>query len=90
MQAASLWRWNIRHTVLSALNTGYMLPMSHGLIPAAGFTKDFDLTAAWLATYLPRSVVSEYMRIDWETVGRCVNRALNDIEPNAPDGWTDL
>ena len=49
--------------------------------PGSGFTKDFDLTAAWLATYLPRSVVSEYMRIDWETVGRCVNRALNDIEP---------
>lgn len=27
--------------------------------PGSGFTKDFDLTAAWLATYLPRSVVSE-------------------------------
>ncbi len=49
--------------------------------PGSGFTRDFDLTAAWLAVYLPRSVVSEYMRIDWETVGRCVNRTLNDIEP---------
>ena len=35
----------------------------------------------WLAVYLPRSVVSEYMRIDWETVGRCVHRTLNEIEP---------
>ena len=49
--------------------------------PGSGFTKDFDLTVGWLATYLPRSVVSEYMRIDWETVGRCVHRTLNDIEP---------
>lgn len=49
--------------------------------PNSGFTKDFDLTVGWLATYLPRSVVSEYMRIDWETVGRCVHRTLNDIEP---------
>ena len=49
--------------------------------PGSGFTKDFDLTVGWLAVYLPRSVVSEYMRIDWETVGRCVNRTLNDIEP---------
>jgi transposase len=49
--------------------------------PGSGFTKDFDLTVSWLAIYLPRSVVSEYMRIDWETVGRCVNRTLNDIEP---------
>ena len=49
--------------------------------PGSGFTKDFDLTVGWLATYLPRSTVSEYMRIDWETVGRCVHRAMNDIEP---------
>ena len=49
--------------------------------PGSRFTKDFDLTVAWLATYLPRSVVSEYMRVDWETVGRCINRTLNDIEP---------
>lgn len=49
--------------------------------PGSGFTKDFDLTVGWLATYLPRSTVSEYMRIDWETVGRCIHRTLNDIEP---------
>lgn len=49
--------------------------------PGSGFTRDFDLTVGWLAVYLPRSVVSEYMRIDWATVGRCVHRTLNDIEP---------
>ena len=49
--------------------------------PGSGFTKDFDLTVGWLAVYLPRSVVSKYMRIDWETVGRCVHRTLTDIEP---------
>ena len=49
--------------------------------PGSGFTKDFDLTVGWLAVYLPRSTVSEYMRIDWETVGRCVHRTLNEIEP---------
>ena len=49
--------------------------------PGSGFTRDFDLTVGWLAVYLPRSVVSEYMRIDWETVGRCVHRTLNEIEP---------
>lgn len=49
--------------------------------PGSNFTKDFDLTTAWLATYLPRSTVSGYMRIDWATVGRCISRTLNDIEP---------
>ena len=49
--------------------------------PGSSFTKDFDLTVGWLAVYLPRSTVSEYMRIDWETVGRCVHRTLSVIEP---------
>ena len=50
--------------------------------PGSRFAKNFDLTVGWLAVCLPRSVVGEYMRIDWETVGRCVHRTLNDIEPN--------
>ncbi|MGO5315127.1 helix-turn-helix domain-containing protein [Bilifractor sp. LCP21S3_A7] len=61
----------------------------HGVVTAAvpwaysqsSFTKDFDLTVAWLATYLTRSAVSNYMRIDWQTVGSCMSRALRDLEP---------
>lgn len=49
--------------------------------PGSSFTKDFDLTVAWLAKYLPRSAVSNYMRIDWETVGKSISRSLNDLEP---------
>jgi transposase len=49
--------------------------------PNSGFTKDFDLTVGWLAVYLPRNAVAEYMRIDWGTVGRCVSRTLHEIEP---------
>lgn len=49
--------------------------------PGSSFTKDFDLTVAWLAKYLPRSAVSNYMRIDWETVGNCISRSLHDFEP---------
>ncbi len=49
--------------------------------PGSGFTRGFDLTVGWLAAYLPRSVMPEYMRIDWQTVGRCANRTLDDIEP---------
>lgn len=51
------------------------------IYPGNGFTKDFDLTVGWLAVYLPRSTVSKYMRIDWETVDCCVHRILNEIEP---------
>lgn len=50
--------------------------------PGSRFTKDFDLVVGWLAGYLSKSAVSEYMRIDWETVGHCVSRTLNEIEPD--------
>ena len=61
----------------------------HGVITAAvswaypqsSFTKDFDMTVTWLAEYLPRSAVANYMRIDWQTVGSCISRALHDLEP---------
>lgn len=48
--------------------------------PGSSFTREFDLTVAWLAQHLPRSAVSNFMRIDWQTVGSCVSRALNDLE----------
>ena len=40
------------------------------------------MTAAWLACQLSKKAVAELLRIDWETVGRCIARARNDIEPN--------
>ena len=46
------------------------------------FTKDFDRTVAWLAFHLSRKAVAEYLRIDWKTVGRCISRAREDIEPD--------
>ena len=63
--------------------------LEHGVVvadipwayPGSGFTKDFDLTAAWFAVHLPRSVVAEYFRVDWETVGRCISRTKDVIEP---------
>lgn len=72
-----------------ASHTHRIMCPEHGVVTAAvpwaypdsGFTKDFDLTVGWLAVYLPRSAVSEYMRIDWKTVGRCVSRTLHEIEP---------
>ena len=49
--------------------------------PGSSFTKDFDLTVAWLAEYIPRSAVASFMRIDWQTVGNCISRSLQDLEP---------
>ena len=46
------------------------------------FTRDFDSTIAWLAFHFSRKAVAEYFRIDWNTVGRCISRAREDIEPD--------
>lgn len=50
--------------------------------PNSKFTKDFDLTVAWMAKALCKSAVSEFMRISWMTVGRCVTRAREFLEPD--------
>ena len=63
----------------------------HGVVTAAvpwafpnsRFTRDFDLTVAWMAKYLSKSAVSKYMRIAWKTVGNCISRARNYLEEDA-------
>lgn len=50
--------------------------------PSSNFTKDFDLTVAWLSKQLSKTAIAEYMRIDWATVGRCISRSMKDLEPD--------
>ena len=68
------------HRIICPEHRGYVAEVPWAY-PGSRFTKDFDLTVAWFASYLPRSTTSYFMRVDWETVGRCVNRALHDLEP---------
>lgn len=63
----------------------------HGVVTAAvpwayagsRFTKDFDMQTAWLACETSKTAVTKIMRIDWETVGRCMDRAKNVLEPDS-------
>ena len=61
---------------------GVVTPSVPWAYEGSSFTKDFDRTVTWLATSISKSAVCEFMRIDWKTVGRCVSRALHDIEPD--------
>lgn len=36
-----------------------------------------------MARYLSRTHIAELMRIDWDTVGRCVKRARAHLDPEA-------
>jgi len=48
----------------------------------SSFTRDFDRIVAWLSRCISKSDIAEYMRIDWATVGRCISRVREDLEPN--------
>lgn len=58
--------------------------------PNSSFTKDLDMTATWMAKYLPISAVSKYLRIDWETVGHCIKRASHDLEADRSQRLNNL
>lgn len=50
---------------------------------ASGFTADFACSAAWMVkSGLSKSKVSEFLRIDWKTVGRLVELVWRDLEPD--------
>lgn len=61
---------------------------SHGVTVAsvpwakhgAGHTRDFDDTAAWLATQCSKTAVTQLLRITWRTVGSIVTRVGAEID----------
>ena len=70
----------------------------HGVVTAAvpwafhnsRFTKEFDLTVGWLSRTLNKSAISQYMRISWACVGRCITRTMNYLEPDKSSRFTNL
>ena len=54
------------------------------------FTKGFEETAAWLSTHASRSTVSEFMRIEWHTVGGICTRVYQELEIASPSRFNGL
>lgn len=60
----------------------------HGVVTAAvpwsrhgsWFCRSFEDTVAWLTIQTSHSVVSEFVRVDWHTIGRICNRVYEDLE----------
>jgi len=44
----------------------------------AGFTRDFEDVAAFLATKTDKTTIARFLRIDWDTVGRICQRVVAD------------
>nr|CDL66525.1 unnamed protein product [uncultured bacterium] len=58
--------------------------------PNSRFTKDFDITATFLAMNINKKVASEYLRCDWHTIMRCISRVRNILEPDIKTRYNGL
>ena len=75
-----LLRWSAIPAASNVLSMVSSWPMFPGHTWAAALQRTLTSLSGGLQLSA-KSIVSKYMRIDWETVGRCVHRTLNDIEP---------
>ena len=70
----------------------------HGVVTAAvpwarhnsRFTKSFEETVAWLSVHAARSTVSEYLRVEWHTVGDICQRVYQEMEAANPSRFDGL
>ena len=58
--------------------------------PSARFTRNFDTEAAFLYKSMSKTSVSQYLGIDWESVGSCISRARKRLEPNPESRLNNL
>lgn len=50
--------------------------------PGSRFTKDFDMTATFLAMNIDKKVAAEYLRCDWHSIMSCISRVREELEPD--------
>jgi transposase len=59
--------------------------------PDCGFTRDFEVLVAWLATRTDKSTITRLVRIHWRTVGRIIERVCADeLDPDRLDGLYEI
>jgi len=54
--------------------------------PGSHFTRDFEDLVGWLATTMDKTALCRLVRIDWDTVGRIIERVMaTELDPNRLD-----
>ena len=67
---------------------GVVTPDVEWAYRGSSFTTEFERLVGWMSRCLSKKEIAELMRIDWATVGRCVSRVRDDLEPDL-DGRLD-
>jgi transposase len=57
----------------------------------AHFTRDFECLVAWLAARTDKSAICRLLRVDWDTVGRIIERVCADeLDPDRLSALYDI
>lgn len=64
-----------------------LIPWADG---SSHYTEAFNNEVAWLATHMSKSAVTDFVGINWRTVGNCINAAWKRIEPDVSARMHDL
>ena len=57
----------------------------------AGFTRDFEDTAAYLATKTDKATIARFLRVDWASIGRIIQRVVADnLDTDRLDGLVTI
>ena len=95
-----LWRCNdigaTRTYVRAAAPRVYC--KQHGVVTAAvpwgrhksRYTKAFEETLVWLTLHTSKSVVAEYLRVDWHSVGMICDRVYKELDINPTKRFDNL
>lgn len=55
------------------------------------FTRDFEDLVGWLATTMDKTAICRLVRIDWDTVGRIIERVMDDgLDPQRLEDLCDI
>lgn len=88
-----VWRLEIRATlrVLRCPEHGVRVEGVPFARPNARFTRDFEDLVAWLACKTDTTAITRLTRIDWQTVGRIVERVCDDqLDESRLDGLFEI
>ena len=51
--------------------------------PGARFTRDFENLVGWLATTMDKTAIRRLLRVDWDSVGRIIERVMaTELDPH--------
>jgi transposase len=88
-----LWKLEVRSRLrrLSCPDHGVITEGVAFARPGAGFTQDFEMLVAWLATRMDATAIAKLTRISWRTVGRIIERVVTDeLDPTRLDGLFEI